>query len=286
MDYLLLLEPNLEAVDDHGLTALHKAASIPSSCQVAVMNLLIAKGAKVDSTDDLGATPLPSCSVAGCDEAACLLLRYDASHSEPDNAGWTPLQLAVYQENIRTAEHLLSKNSQDNMDLVGLARTTALIWAAEKGHADMVKLLLENDATASFGDRYGSSAIHHAAANGFAGVIEVLAHGGANIESENHRGARPLHVAAQFGQSEAAETLLSLGADPNVTGPNWWPALHQDASRGRINVINVLLSRNADIESEAIQQNRHNMGRRDQPKRLCTVPRSPWRKFQRTRSVR
>jgi ankyrin repeat protein len=145
-------------------------------------------------------------------------------------------------------ELFLSKISKDSVDLIGPNSTTALIWAAVKGHEDIVKLLLENGAAASFGDRYGSTALHHAAANGFTGVIDVLIHGGAKIESDNHKNARPLQVATQFGQSEAAETLLSLGADPNATGPNWWPALHQAASRGHINVINVLLSRNADIE--------------------------------------
>jgi ankyrin repeat protein len=96
LENLFLSEPDLEAVDDHGLTALHKAASIPSSSQVAIMNLLIAKGAKVDSTDDLGATPLHHAAWQGCDEAASLLLLYDTSPSEPDNAGWTPLQLVPY----------------------------------------------------------------------------------------------------------------------------------------------------------------------------------------------
>ena len=79
LEDLILLKPDLEAVDDRGLTALHKAAAVSSSSQIAIMNLLIGAGAKVDSKDDLGSTPLHHAAWHGCDEAALFLLRYIAN---------------------------------------------------------------------------------------------------------------------------------------------------------------------------------------------------------------
>src|SRR5690242_4853404 len=70
---------------------------------------------------------------------------------------------------------------------------TPLMWAAGCGHADVCRLLIENNAVVDAIDIYdGSASLHRAAMNGHADVCRLLIESNALVEAKNKRGFTPL----------------------------------------------------------------------------------------------
>ncbi|KAJ9150773.1 Ankyrin repeat domain-containing protein 50 [Pleurostoma richardsiae] len=90
-----------------------------------------------------------------------------------DADGWTPLMWAIQKNSPGTVKSLLSTGALqiDKRDRSG---RTALSWAVEYGHADVVRVLIENDA---------------------------------DVQSTSNEGKTPLSVAAAFGRDDIFELL-------------------------------------------------------------------------------
>lgn len=61
-------------------------------------------------------------------------------------------------------------------------------------------------------DRYGITPLNYAAEGGHLDIIRLMVQNGAYIEFPDGRGKTPLQAARDAGQAEAAELLESLGA--------------------------------------------------------------------------
>jgi ankyrin repeat protein len=97
---------------------------------------------------------------------------------------------------------------------------TALFRATKAGDIGLVRTLIsQNSDWVHSRDKEQSTPLHWAAWKGHADIIELLVEAGADIHahSENtHWGTTPLHAAAHGNQRAAAETLIRLGADVNA----------------------------------------------------------------------
>jgi uncharacterized protein len=89
---------------------------------------------------------------------------------------------------------------------------TALMRAAEHGHTDIIKLLLENGAVINRADSLGKTALIWAAEGGDGDAIDTLVQAGARIEQATKEGITPLMAAARSGQVDAVVHLLAAGA--------------------------------------------------------------------------
>src|SRR5947199_339475 len=75
---------------------------------------------------------------------------------------------------------------------------TSLSWAAENGHVDVVKLLLNANANIEAADKKGPMPlISWAAKKGHVEVVKLLLNANANIEAEDNKGRTPLNWAAE-----------------------------------------------------------------------------------------
>ncbi len=96
---------------------------------------------------------------------------------------------------------------------------TPLHWAAERGHAGVVEILLGASADVSAVTRIGSyTPLHLASRRGDAGGVEALLDAGADPEAvTTNSGVTPLHLASSAaGGAGAVAALLERGADPNA----------------------------------------------------------------------
>jgi ankyrin repeat protein len=105
---------------------------------------LLAQGAKVNATNDLGETALHEAARAGSRETVNLLLRGRANPNAADTFGWTPLHAAAWEGRTDIAEVLLARGAKVS------ARTkrsdTPLHLAAWRAQTEMVRLLLNKGA--------------------------------------------------------------------------------------------------------------------------------------------
>lgn len=91
---------------------------------------------------------------------------------------------------------------------------TALIWAADKGHVDVVKFILQKDLTWMINHRgyLGNTAIARAARGGHASTMEaLLSHPLADPNICNDKMQYPLHFAAFKKHPEMVQIMLQSG---------------------------------------------------------------------------
>jgi ankyrin repeat protein len=121
---------------------------------------------------------------------------------------------------------------------------TALMWAANGGHAEVVKLLLEKGADVNvkrIGD--GITALAVAAQNGHTELVNLLLEKGAEVNAKSSTGVTALILASQNGHTDVVKSLLAAKADINakasVEGKDYTP-LSVAKEMGRIQIIELL----------------------------------------------
>src|SRR5437867_3533711 len=100
---------------------------------------------------------------------------------------------------------------------VGSAADAPLADAAEKADWPRVRSLLQARAGAKVDatDRKSQTALMWAADEGHAAVVELLIKAGADVRARLKSGFTPLLFAAREGRLEAVRALLKAGVDPN-----------------------------------------------------------------------
>lgn len=126
-------------------------------------------------------------------------------------SGVTPLGYAIVQHRFEAAYELLAAGADVNAATPG-ALVTPLHRAADRGDADMVRLLLENKADPAAAAANGFTALHFAARTNSQQCVQLLADAGAPIDAADANGRTALHIAAKYDASEAAQALLAAGA--------------------------------------------------------------------------
>ncbi|KAF1328865.1 histone H3 methyltransferase, partial [Globisporangium splendens] len=140
---------------------------------------------------------------------------------------------------------------------------SALHYAADFGHLDVVQILLECATTpkVSPSSELGTS-VHHqvdvntrdacgwtplmrAAANGHTKIVEVLLHGGADPLLTSVEGRTALHWAGSRGMDETMSVLLKAGAVIDHVDRSGWSALHCAILHGSAQCATLLLEQGA-----------------------------------------
>ena len=143
---------------------------------------------------------------------------------------------------------LLEMNGWD-VNATDCSGGAALVWAARRGHEEVVKVLLERKDTNP--DRvdtyYGQTPLSWAAEKGHSGVVKMLLEReGVNPDHVGtYRGRTPLSWAAEHGHEEVVRLLLEReGVDLDMvdTRTGWTP-LSWATFHGHAGVVKILLER-------------------------------------------
>jgi hypothetical protein len=165
-DVLLLSKLSPDTQDVHGNTALMWACA---RGHLDVVQLLLAHGAFVDLQSHSGATALLYGAKKSKLDCVRALLAAGANPNLRDESGASPVSLAAKAGSGELVHELLQHGAD-----VCARDTTALLWAAKKGHIDIVRLLLASGADKMIATADGKRAIDLAQAGRHTAVADLL----------------------------------------------------------------------------------------------------------------
>jgi len=131
---------------------------------------------------------------------------------------------------------------------------TQLYYFCEQGMTASVVRMLEMksiDVEGRFGGKEdGWTCLMIAANNGHLDICRLLIDKGAQVEAKNGGGWTPLHCSADRGHVEIVRLLCDHGADVEARTISGWRPLHWAAYYGHISVMKELIKeRNAEINA-------------------------------------
>lgn len=137
----------------------------------------------------------------------------------------------------------LLDNDRVRIDAMSIDGKIALGSAAENGHLQVVRLLLECGATADVVDQHDNTALCHAARHNHVEIVQELLDGRANADAVNNEGESPLFLAVDNRNVGVVTELLARGADIEKANNDGVSPLFAAAEIGLVEVINMLLTR-------------------------------------------
>jgi ankyrin repeat protein len=130
----------------------------------------------------------------------------------PNEKGVPGLLFAIQSESPKAAM-LLAKHPSTQLNAKNQSGETALMLAAIHNQLDLAKVLIERGADIN---KPGWTPLHYAASRGHRDMMRLLLDNDAYIDSESANGTTPLMLAAYSAPPLAVKLLLEEGADPTL----------------------------------------------------------------------
>jgi ankyrin repeat protein len=222
-----------------------------------VADFLLSRGAKLDV--------LCAAGLGRTNELEAMLKEKPELAETRDGIGRTPLHYAAGSQQLEAAKLLV--NARAPLSLHGMASvpttkplaarpqqaplpvgTTLLHIAAQRGDADLTRLLLTAGADVTQQDADGNTALHASARGWQTNCLMVLLNAHSPLEATNHRGETPLAAAVTSGSTLGVECLLNAGAQTTSVADGE-PLLHLAAQNGSIDILKLLLRRGLTVDS-------------------------------------
>ncbi|XP_044110913.1 ankyrin repeat and SAM domain-containing protein 1A isoform X4 [Neovison vison] len=230
--------------------------------------LSIWRGPNVNCVDSTGYTPLHHAALNGHKDVVEVLLRNDALTNVADSKGCYPLHLAAWKGDAQIVRLLIHQgpshtrvNEQNALEIKEFKKygpfdpyinaknndnETALHCAAQYGHTEVVKVLLEELTDPTMRNNKFETPLDLAALYGRLEVVKMLLNAHPNLLGCNTRKHTPLHLAARNGHRAVVQVLLDAGMDSNYQTEKG-SALHEAALFGKTDVVQILLAAGIDV---------------------------------------
>jgi len=172
--------------------------------------------------------------------------RREKRGKRPSEPRETPLHYAALCGLDVIVNFLMVEHVQD-VDSRGFGhQSTALHLASARGHAEVVRTLLDNGADAAAVNKRKSTPLHLASSGGHTRVVRVLLEHGADAKADDDQSLSPPSLALRGGHTEVIKTFLEFAVDEGAGLKNW-PPLHRALFDGNIEVTRTLLKHGADL---------------------------------------
>ncbi|KAK4142636.1 ankyrin-1 [Dichotomopilus funicola] len=172
-----------------------------------------------------GSSPLLLASSQSHFDVMDLLLDRGANINTTSKHGWTPLMLASKRMDMAAVKYLIEHGADVNH--LSPDRWTALAEAANNGSKIIMQLLLEAGADPEIRAQSDWALLMHAAYGGDLEAVNLLLDAGASFEEISARDASVMLLASAAGAPKVVRHLLDAGCSPDS---NWSKAPEQEAS--------------------------------------------------------
>ena len=134
--------------------------------------------------------------------------------------GWSALHIASWKGLVDICKELLNEANLD-ANATGPGDSTAVTLAAQRGHTDIIVLLIKHKCdifkTVSLGGNHDVTALHLAAQSNHIDVVRHLVAAGATVNatmtSRGINGITPLHLAVEAGHVDVMDVLIDAGCN-------------------------------------------------------------------------
>jgi uncharacterized protein len=196
VDLLLARGAPIDARNLAGSTALYFAAE---GSHILIAQRLMERGADVKLTGRSGISPIAAAAYAGNDVIVEALLAHGADERVPDETGKPPIIYAAASARLDIVKRLLARNIDVNARYSN--DLTLLMWASgpdekvpEAQAAEVVSYLLEAGAHIDDRDDRGRTALMIAAEGGHADIADLLIARGADASLKDKAGKRAADI--------------------------------------------------------------------------------------------
>lgn len=244
-----------DARDSQGATPLFETSD------PAIAKLLIARGAKVSARDSDGIQPIHRAATRS-HGLVKLLVRHGADPLARDKRGSRPLHEAARDGNLEIASYLVGRGSPvdariaDPEDYFRNGWQALHFAAAREDSPDalaIAALLLRKGAAVNATTREGETALHLAKGGS---MTRLLLQNGAKVGATAANGETPLQAAALDGNTARIQLLLDHGADPNASRDDRSTPLDTAVFFDRTEAVELLLTRGAKPNAHTLDEAR------------------------------
>lgn len=216
-----------------------------------VVNLFLQAGMSSNTTDKSGRPALVWAAGNGQTAVVERLLQSGADLCAAGGGGGSQSALVWAASNGRTEAALALLKAGARACEKDKSRQTAVIAAAVNGYADTLKMLLEQIKDVSWEEKTSAYAL--AAEYGHLDAVRLLLDAGVEVNAKPPRGSTALAGAALRGRMEMVTFLLDRGGDPNETADLYGTVLGAAAAGRALPVVNLLLERGARADAAALR---------------------------------
>ncbi|KAF7914964.1 hypothetical protein EAE99_010385 [Botrytis elliptica] len=183
-------------------------------------------------------------------------LNLDESWFDPNltGRGKTLLIEAVERNLCIVATYLLEMGIDANC-IKEVGKASLLEEAVRRGHANMVKVLLEKGAETEHGRIENITPLMITVIHGDVNLAKLLLEYGADIDCRNSSHETPLVIAMYKGHLDMIKLLLEHGADINCRDSTNQTPLMMAAFQGNLETVKLLLEKGAEIDYGGSENN-------------------------------
>ncbi|XP_060685564.1 CARD- and ANK-domain containing inflammasome adapter protein [Hemiscyllium ocellatum] len=165
---------------------------------------------------------------------------------------YTPLLLAAELGHAESVKILIDKSARldertPNMD-------SALHLAVQIGSLSVAKLLIDHGMDANIVSSDNQTPLHVASLHNQPPMIEMLITRGSKVNAVTKEKVTPLHIASQRGNRDTAACLIQHKANVNAKDRYMKTPLHMAAVVGDTSIADLLLSNQADVNAANVEK--------------------------------
>ncbi|KAK0742061.1 hypothetical protein B0T21DRAFT_306459 [Apiosordaria backusii] len=169
----------------------------------------------IEEGDAFGCAPFLLASTKNHYKMMDLLLSRGANINTTSKHGWTPLMLASKRGDVDCVNYLLQNGADVNH--LSPDRWTALAEATNNGFIAIMRLLLDAGADPEIRAQSDWAPLMHAAYRGDLEAVNILLESGASFEEISARDETVMLLAAAAGSASVVRRLLEAGCPPEST---------------------------------------------------------------------
>jgi len=175
------------------------------------------------------------------------LIKRGAKVNATDQNGASAIFFAVNNKQLESVKMLLYYKADINR--TNPAGETPLLVAAKNDSEEITELLLRMGADVKYSDQFDATALHYSSIYGYLLETDLLLYYNADINSKTIEGSTPLFAAVWAGNADIADLLIQNGADIEIRDNEGFTPFMMAALNGDTLIMDLLLNKGADIYS-------------------------------------